>query len=413
MTDAVDVISGESRHCGSCIWKERFMKKIRVLIVEDSSMMRKVLTSILSSDHEIEVVGAANDPYEARDLIKKLNPDVLTLDIELPKMNGLKFLENLMRLRPMPVVMVSSLTQDGARSTMHALALGAVDFLAKPRGDMENGFRDVAPILINKVKAAAMVQVRTLVNRRKIPELGTVYAPGSSQPPSRFSTPGPVTPGSVAPSSRNGVVVEKMPPRVMETEVDRLIAIGASTGGTEAIQEVLVDMPADSPPIVIALHIPALFSRAFAERMNQITPLTVQEAMHDMPILPRNVYIAPGGQHLRIKRFGKKYFCALSQEERVNLHRPSVDVLFHSVADLCAENSVGVLLTGMGYDGAAGLKAMRDSGAPTIAQDEKTSVVFGMPRVAIEMGGASQVLSLHQIAGAVEKIWRAPVGSFA
>lgn len=384
------------------------MKRIRVLIVEDSPMMRKILSSILESDAEIEVVGMANDPYEARDLIKKLNPDVLTLDIELPKMNGLKFLENLMRLRPMPVVMVSSLTQDGARSTMHALALGAVDFLAKPRGDMENGFREIAPLLIEKVKAAAKVRVKTLINKREILELSTVYTPGSSPSPAKFSPTRPLTP----PRS-NDSVNRMLPPQMIEAEVDRLIAIGASTGGTEAIREVLMDMPADSPPVVITLHIPALFSRAFAERMNQITPLTVQEAMHDMAILPRNVYIAPGGQHLRIKRFGKKYFCALSQEDRVNLHRPSVDVLFHSVADYCAENAVGVLLTGMGYDGAAGLKAMRDKGAPTIAQDERTSVVFGMPKVAIEMGGASQVLPLQKISGAVEKIWRAPVGSFA
>lgn len=330
----------------------------RVLIIDDSSFVRKLLTEVFSKDPAIEVVGAARDPFEARDLIKRLNPDVLTLDVEMPRMDGLTFLSNLMRLRPMPVVMVSSLTSAGADATMAALQLGAIDFVSKPSLDLSAGLHAMGEELIAKVKNAARANVSAHAER----------APRTN--------------------------LEKV--KALQT-TDRLIAIGASTGGTEAIADVLATMPPDAPAIVIAQHIPEMFSAHFAARLNRDTNLVVREASDGAPLLTGHAYVAPGGKHLRVQRSGLKYFCAIGDDEPVNRHRPSVDVLFESVASNVGHNAVAMLLTGMGADGAAGLLTVKQSGAATIVQDKETSVVWGMPGEAVKRGAACEVLPLPKI----------------
>ncbi len=349
-------------------------RRIRVLIVDDSALVRRILSELLSTDPEVEVVGTASDAYMARDKIKHLNPDVLTLDVEMPKMDGLTFLRNLMRLRPMPVVMVSSLTEHGAEITLDALGLGAVDYLPKPKIDLAATLGDYAEELCSKIKAAAKARVRAY----------TGAAPTSGMP-------------DVAPRySADAVLAKTAPPRQFRT-TDRIIAIGASTGGTEAIKDVLVKLPADTPGIVIAQHIPKAFSTPFAKRMNTCCQMTVYEAEDGQQILPGHVYIAPGDRHLLLVRDGARYVCKLDDGQPVNRHKPSVDVLFRSVAQQAGRNAIGVILTGMGKDGAMGLKEMRDAGSPTIAQDEATCVVWGMPREAVEVGGAVHILGLHEI----------------
>ena len=346
------------------------MKKIRTLVVDDSALMRKLLSELLGSDPDIEVVGTAADAYMAREKIKKLNPDVLTLDVEMPKMDGLTFLRNLMRLRPMPVVMVSSLTQKGAEVAMQALDLGAVDFVAKPKLDLSCALADCAEELIAKVKTAARVSAYTLQSIAE--RLDT--APDTN-PPSRSDTGYATT--------------------------DQVIAIGASTGGTEAIKEVLIRLSPDCPGIVITQHIPPMFSRSFAERMDRCTRLSVCEAEDGQQIRPGHAFVAPGDRHLEVVRDGAKYRCRLSDGEPVNRHKPAVDVLFDSVATHVGSNAVGVILTGMGKDGAAGLKRMHAAGARTFAQDEATSVVWGMPGAAVEAGGVDRVLPLISIASRI------------
>lgn len=345
------------------------MNKIRVLVIDDSALMRKLLTKLLNSDPDIEVVGTAIDPFVAREKIKKLKPDVLTLDVEMPKMDGLSFLSNLMRLHPMPVVMLSSLTQQGAEVTMQALALGAVDFVGKPKIDLANTLEDCALEITTKVKAAATACVSALTTNKDEPATGHT----------------------------SEKVLHTSIGRKFQT-TDRIIAIGASTGGTEAIKEVLIEMPPDSPGIVITQHIPPVFSRSFAERMNRCSPLVVCEAEDGQQIRPGHAYIAPGDRHLMVTRDGARYLCKLDDGPLVNRHKPAVDVLFDSVVENAADNSIGVILTGMGRDGAKGLKRLRDAGARTIAQDEKTSVVWGMPGAAVEEKGAEKVLPLHNIA---------------
>jgi two-component system chemotaxis response regulator CheB len=343
-------------------------KKIRVLIVDDSAVMRHLLTEILSSDAGIEVVGSAPDPFVARDKIKALNPDVLTLDVEMPRMDGLAFLRNLMRLRPMPVVMCSSLTQAGANVTLDALSLGAIDFVSKPAVDVVHGLRVAAEEIIAKVKVAAVARVRPLVDSKGRDDQSNADAmPAKLAGSSQFKT------------------------------TDRIVAIGASTGGTEAIKDVLAGLPADMPAIVIVQHIPKAFSGPFAKRMHESCDLTVCEARDGQPILSGHVYIAPGDQHLLVVRDGAHYRCQLSDAPPVNRHRPSVDVLFRSLAQNAGPNAVGVMLTGMGRDGAVAMKEMRDAGAATIAQDENTSVVWGMPGAAWEIGAVQSLHPLPQI----------------
>jgi two-component system chemotaxis response regulator CheB len=345
---------------------------IKVLTVDDSALVRKLLGEMLARDRDIQVVGAAADPYAAREKIKQLNPDVITLDVEMPRMDGITFLENLMRLRPMPVVMVSSLTQRGADVTLRALELGAVDFVAKPKIDVAGSLADYADELIAKVKAAATARVNP---RSNAPRVALQVDPRRSA-------------DAVLPAGAGG--------RVLRT-TDRIIAIGASTGGTEAIREVLAVLPADAPAIVISQHIPAAFSKPFADRMNTSSAMSVCEAQDGQYILPGHVYIAPGDRHLIIERDGARYRCRLSDGPHVNRHRPSVDVMFRSVAQNVGPNATGVILTGMGDDGARGLKEMAEAGAHTIAQDEASSVVWGMPGTAVRMGSAQQVLPLHRI----------------
>jgi two-component system chemotaxis response regulator CheB len=330
----------------------------RVLIVDDSGFVRKLLTEVLGHDPGIEVVGAARDPFEARELIKALNPDVLTLDVEMPRMDGITFLSNLMRLRPMPVVMVSSLTASGADATMAALQAGAVDFVTKPSLDLSAGLHGLAGELVSKVKAAATANVTARTDKAPRQALDKVKA--------------------------------------LQT-TDRVIAIGASTGGTEAIADVLATMPPDAPAIVIAQHIPEMFSARFAARLERDTNLVVREASDGAPLLTGHAYVAPGGKHLRVERSGLKYFCSIGVDEPVNRHRPSVDVLFESVARNVGHNAVAMLLTGMGADGAAGLLSLKNSGAATIVQDKESSVVWGMPGEAFRRGAACEVLPLAKI----------------
>ncbi len=346
---------------------------IRVLIVDDSALVRKLLTEMLRSDPGIEVVGAAADPYAAREKIKQLNPHVITLDVEMPRMDGITFLENLMRLRPMPVVMVSSLTQRGADVTLRALELGAIDFVAKPKVDIAGSLVEYADELISKVKVAAGARVSARVAATRTVALE-------------------VNPRR----SADAVLPAASGPRVLRT-TDRIIAIGASTGGTEAIRETLAALPADAPAIVISQHIPAAFSRPFAERMNQCSAMSVCEAQDGQYILPGHVYIAPGDRHLLVERDGARYRCRLNDGPHVNRHRPSVDVMFRSVAQNVGPNATGVILTGMGDDGARGLKEMMEAGAHTIAQDEASSVVWGMPGTAVRLGAAHQVLPLQRL----------------
>jgi len=352
--------------------------KIRVLIIDDSALIRQMLTKILSSEPDIEVVGTAADPYIARDKIKRLLPDVLTLDVEMPHMDGLAFLRNLMRLRPMPVVMVSALTKKGADVTLRALEYGAIDFICKPQIDIAQTFEQYATEIISKIRIAAHAQVKPL---QELPKL--------SQQPSQLAKIPPKYSADVIISQRNRTSHFRT--------TDRIIAIGASTGGTEAIKVLLTQMPADAPGIVISQHIPAMFSRSFAQRMDQLSAMTVSEAEDGKVILPGHVYIAPGGQHLLVERDGARYISRLHQGNPVNRHRPSVDVLFRSIAQNVGPNAIGIILTGMGDDGARGLKEMHDVGAITFAQDEHTSVVWGMPAEAIKRGAIDYVLPLHEL----------------
>ncbi|MCC7496806.1 MAG: chemotaxis response regulator protein-glutamate methylesterase [Bryobacterales bacterium] len=345
-------------------------RKIRVLIVDDSAIVRKMLTEALASEPDIEVVGTAPDPFVARDKILSLNPDVLTLDIEMPRMDGVSFLEKLMQSHPMPVIVISSLGQASCRAAIQALAAGAVEVLAKPGGPYSVG--DLKNTLAAKLRAAAAAGMR----RRPQPA-----PPVPVPPPSR-----PSTLSTVAAQTNAG---------------NAIIAIGASTGGTEAIQQVLHRLPGDIPGTVIVQHIPAGFSRAFANRLNDTCPMRVKEAEDGDALEPGLALIAPGNFHMVLRRAGTGYRVQIKSGPLVCYQRPAVDVLFHSVAELAPRRAVGVVLTGMGSDGALGLLKMRQAGARTIAQNEDSCVVFGMPREAIRMGAAERVVPLDRMAGAI------------
>lgn len=340
-------------------------RKIRVLAVDDSALIRKVLTEIVNQERDMEMVGAAPDPIAAREMIRALNPDVLTLDIEMPKMDGLEFLDRLMRLRPTAVVMVSTLTERGSDITMRALELGAVDFVAKPKLDILNGMQGYAQQITDKIRAAAVAKI---VQR---------HSAGATE-------------------NRAGVALPALANRLLSTE--KIIAIGASTGGTEAIKEVLTQLPPDSPAVLIAQHMPEGFTRSFANRLDSLCRITVTEAANGERILPGHAYIAPGHSHLLLRRSGANYVTELSQAPPVNRHRPAVDVLFRSCAESAGRNVVAAILTGMGRDGAVGMKEMHDAGAYTIAQDEASCVVFGMPKEAIAQGGVDDVAPIQDIA---------------
>lgn len=343
-------------------------KKIKVLCVDDSALIRSLMTEIINSQPDMEVCATAPDPLVARELIKQHNPDVLTLDVEMPRMDGLDFLEKLMRLRPMPVVMVSSLTERGSEITLRALELGAVDFVTKPRVGIRDGMLDYSEKLADKVRAASRARVR----QNPQPHAAAAAAHGHA--------------GAAAPLINNPLV-----------STEKLIIVGASTGGTEAIREVLTPLPPDAPAVLIAQHMPPGFTRSFAQRLNGLCRISVKEAEHGERVLPGHAYIAPGHAHLLLARSGANYIAHLSDEPPVNRHRPSVDVLFRSAAQHAGKNALGVILTGMGRDGAAGLLEMKKAGAYTFAQDEASCVVFGMPREAIAMGGVDDVAPLSDM----------------
>ena len=351
------------------------MKKIRVIVVDDSALVRSLLSEIISRQPDMECVGAANDPLIAREMIRELNPDVVTLDIEMPKMDGIEFLAKLMRLRPMPVVMISTLTERGAEITMRALELGAVDFVAKPRIGLADGINDLATQIVEKIRIAAGAHIRR----------------ASFQPA--------LAAGAVL----NTPAVRGNSPALGlgRISTEKLIFIGASTGGTEAIREVLVKMPADSPGIAITQHMPPGFTTSFAARLNALCQVTVQEAVDGGRVLPGHAYIAPGGKQFWIDRSGANYICIVRDGDPVNRHRPSVEVLFRSAARIAGRNAFGVMLTGMGADGAAAMREMKDAGSYNYVQDEASCIVFGMPREAILQGAADEVLPLTAIAPAL------------
>lgn len=348
------------------------MKKIRVVVVDDSALVRGLLTEIINRQKDMECVGAANDPLVAREMIRELDPDVITLDIEMPKMDGIDFLARLMRLRPMPVVMISTLTERGAEVTMRALELGAVDFVAKPRIGLTDGINELAGQIVEKVRVAASAHIRR------------------------------VTPPSILPTGPQSGAMQRteiMPLARVSTE--KLICIGASTGGTEAIKEILIRMPANSPGIVITQHMPPGFTTSFAARLNTLCQITVQEAVNGERVLPGHAYIAPGGRQFRVDKSGANYVCVVEDGETVNRHKPSVEVLFKSVARVVGRNAFGIMLTGMGNDGAKAMKEMKDAGSYNYVQDEASCIVFGMPREAIIHGAADEVLPLLDIADAL------------
>jgi two-component system chemotaxis response regulator CheB len=345
---------------------------IKVLIIDDSALMRSLLTEIIAGAPDLQVVGSAPDPIAAREMIKALSPDVLTLDVEMPKMDGLEFLGRLMRLRPMPVVMISSLTARGSEATLQALELGAVDFVAKPRAESLALLQGYAEEIRDKIRAAKGAHLRRPL------------------PVSLVSSPSP-RPEALPPATG-------LSGRALN---DRLIAIGASTGGTEAIKEVLVRLPAEVPGIVMVQHMPETFTPSFAKRLDSLGAMRVIEAQGGERIAPGHAYLAPGHSHLTVKRSGGGWVTELSKSEPVNRHRPAVDVLFNSVAKEAGRNAIGVILTGMGKDGAQGMLAMKNAGAWNIGQDQESCVVYGMPREAALVGAVDEVASLNNVAARI------------
>lgn len=340
--------------------------KIKVLVIDDSAVVRKILTQELQKTGEIDVVGTAPNPIIGRDKIVMLKPDVIILDVEMPEMDGITFLEKLMKHHPMPVVILSSLAEEGGRVALRAIELGACEVLAKPGASYS--VKDMSEQLIEKVKAASKIKnIRVTKSEDKI----------------------------IDKSGRRSMA--------MIRTTNKIVAIGASTGGTEAIKEVLKKIPPNSPPIVMVQHMPMNFTKAFAERLNQICEIEVREAKNGDQVLPGTALLAPGNKHMELRRNGANYFVEIKDGPLVFHQRPAVENLFQSVAKFAGSNAVGVILTGMGKDGSTGLLEMKKSGAYTIAQDEKSSTVFGMPREAIELGAADIVLSLERIAGEIMK----------
>ncbi|QPF74653.1 chemotaxis response regulator protein-glutamate methylesterase [Roseateles sp. DAIF2] len=345
------------------------MAKTKVVVVDDSALVRSILTEIINRQPDMECTGAAADPLVAREMIRTLNPDVITLDVEMPKMDGLDFLSRLMRLRPMPVVMVSTLTERGAEVTLKALELGAIDFVAKPKIGVADGIRQLAQDITDKIRVAAKAHIR------RAPAPAPAAAGGAAAPAK------PVTMASIG-----------------RLSTEKIIFIGASTGGTEATKDVLVNLPADCPAVVITQHMPPGFTKSYAARLDGLCKIRVKEAQDGERILPGHGYIAPGGFHLSVERSGANYIARVQDGDPVNRHKPSVEVLFHSAAKVVGPNALGIMLTGMGADGAKAMKVMKDAGSYNFVQDEATCVVFGMPREAIAAGAADEVLPLQQIA---------------
>lgn len=339
-------------------------RKIKVLIIDDSALIRSILREVINSQPDMEAVGAAANPLQAREMIKTLNPDVLTLDVEMPEMDGLTFLEKLMRLHPMPVLMISTLTERGSVTALRSLELGAVDFLPKPKLGVADGMKAYADEIAAKIRVASRARLKS----------------------NKSTTP-------------TAAILPMLGNRVASTE--QLIIVGASTGGTEALKVFLMPMPADAPAILVAQHMPEAFTKSFADRLNGLCKMTVTEAVHNERVLPGHVYIAPGHSHMLVKRSGSNYVIELNQAAPVNHHRPSVEVLFRSAAQCVGANATGVMLTGMGRDGAVGMLEMRQAGAHNFAQDEATCVVYGMPRAAVEIAAAHESVPIQDMARCV------------
>ena len=354
------------------------MTKTRVVVVDDSALVRGLLAEIINRQPDMTCVGAAADPLVAREMIRNLNPDVITLDVEMPRMDGIDFLSRLMRLRPMPVVMVSTLTERGAEVTMKALELGAIDFVAKPKIGVADGLRQLGDEITEKVRIAAKAHVRRLA-------AAAPAAPGGAEPRPALASLGRLS-------------------------TEKIIFIGASTGGTEATREVLCQLPPDSPTVMITQHMPPGFTKSYAARLNGLARIRVSEAADGERVLPGHAYIAPGGLHLSVERSGANYIARVRDGEPVNRHKPSVEVLFQSAARVVGPNALGVMLTGMGADGAKAMREMRDAGSWNVCQDEATCVVFGMPREAIAHGAAHEVMPLTRIAGALIERLRSTAG---
>jgi two-component system chemotaxis response regulator CheB len=344
--------------------------RIKVVVVDDSALVRGLLSEIINRERDMQCVGVAADPLQAREVIRATNPDVITLDVEMPRMDGIDFLSRLMRLRPMPVVMVSTLTERGAEVTMRALELGAVDFVAKPKIGVVDGLKRLADDITDKIRVAAHAQVQRL----------------SAAPAAQGSAPA-------------GAAAHPSPLGRLSTE--KLIFIGASTGGTEATKAVLTELPADTPAILITQHMPPGFTTSYAKRLDSLSRIRVKEAVDGERVLPGHAYLAPGGLHLSVERSGANYIARVRDGDAVNRHKPSVEVLFESAARVVGPNALGVMLTGMGADGAQAMRAMHDAGSYNICQDEASCVVFGMPREAIARGAAHEVIPLSRIAAAL------------
>ena len=356
------------------------MAKTRVVVVDDSALIRSLLKEIIDRQQDMQCVGVAADPLVAREVIRDTNPDVITLDVEMPRMDGIDFLAKLMRLRPTPVVMVSTLTERGAEATLRALELGAIDFVAKPRIGVADGMRQLAEDITDKIRTASRATIRRT---------------------------------AVAPANANGLIAPRTPAAVTalgRLSTEKLIFIGASTGGTEATKEVLLGLPPDAPAVLIAQHMPPGFTTSYAKRLDGLARIRVAEAIDGERVLPGHAYLAPGGLHLSIERSGANYIARVRDGEPVNRHKPSVEVLFESAARVVGPNAFGIMLTGMGGDGARALRAMRDAGAYNLAQDEASCVVFGMPREAIAHGAVHEVLTLTQIAPHLLERLRATAG---
>ncbi len=369
------------------------MSKITVVVVDDSALVRSMLTEIINRQPDMMCIGAAADPFVAREMIRNLNPDVITLDVEMPRMDGIDFLSKLMRLRPMPVVMVSTLTERGADVTLKALELGAVDFVAKPKIGVADGLRQLADDITEKVRVAA---------KARIHRLPTAATGTGATTAGNNGAPGTSTAKTAAPA----VTLASMG----RLSTEKLIFIGASTGGTEATKEVLTALPADAPAVVITQHMPPGFTRNYAARLDSLCKIRVQEARDGERILPGHAYIAPGGMHLSVEKSGANYIARVQDGDPVNRHKPSVEVLFTSAARVVGPNAIGIMLTGMGADGAKAMKLMRDAGAYCVAQDEASCVVFGMPREAIAAGAINETLPLNKIASHLVDHLRSTVG---
>jgi two-component system, chemotaxis family, protein-glutamate methylesterase/glutaminase len=354
------------------------MSRIKVLVVDDSAVVRQVLTAMLAEDHGIEVLGAASDPLRAMERMKVQWPDVIVLDVEMPRMDGITFLKQIMHERPTPVIICSTLTEKGAKTTIEALGAGAVAIVTKPKLGLKRFLNDSSDDLVAAVKTAARANVKRLASK-------------GAPPP--------------APSPKHSadVILASGPSRAMSRTTERVVAIGTSTGGTQALEEVLTALPGVVPGIVIVQHMPEKFTAAFAARLDSICNITVKEAQNNDRVLPGRALIAPGGKHMLLRPSGAQYFVEVVDGPLVNRHRPSVDVLFRSVAKSAGGNALGIIMTGMGDDGAAGLLEMRTAGAQTVAQDERSCVVFGMPKEAINRGAVEKIVPLHGIAGEILK----------